>query len=109
MSGHDWDPFEKMLLEQRREIVKRLSDLESDWQDLSDRDIEREEEAQKADLTTTFEHLDQRERQEVADIDRALTKIEAGTYGTCEKCGKKISLKRLNALPATPFCRKCVC
>jgi len=38
---------------------------------------------------------------------RALKKIEEGTYGICDVCGKKIDPKRLRVLPETPFCIEC--
>jgi RNA polymerase-binding protein DksA len=34
----------------------------------------------------------------------ALAKIEDGTYGACEVCGKPIPMARLDALPYTTFC-----
>mgnify|MGYP001821865567 CR=1 FL=1 len=43
----------------------------------------------------------------VHEIDRALARIAAGTYGICEDCGNQISLERLEALPATPLCVAC--
>ena len=41
---------------------------------------------------------------ELADVERALHKLDDGTYGTCEACGKPIGDERLAALPATRFC-----
>lgn len=41
---------------------------------------------------------------ELADIEHALQRLDAGTYGRCEACGKTISDERLEALPATRFC-----
>jgi len=41
---------------------------------------------------------------ELADVERALVRIDDGTYGTCEACGKPIGDARLEALPATRFC-----
>jgi YteA family regulatory protein len=38
------------------------------------------------------------------NIDHALEAMENGTYGTCEVCGKEISLERLQALPNTTYC-----
>src|SRR5512134_1478811 len=38
------------------------------------------------------------------DVERALGKIDAGTYGTCEECGQPISEARLEAMPATRYC-----
>ena len=41
---------------------------------------------------------------ELADIDHALQRLDDGTYGTCEACGKAIPDDRLDALPAARFC-----
>ncbi|MBI2462954.1 MAG: TraR/DksA C4-type zinc finger protein [Candidatus Spechtbacteria bacterium] len=40
-------------------------------------------------------------------ISNALEKIEKGTYGACEHCGKPIDIKRLQAYPEAKFCRDC--
>lgn len=41
---------------------------------------------------------------ELVDVDRALGRLEEGTYGLCTACGRPISAERLEALPATPYC-----
>jgi DnaK suppressor protein len=38
------------------------------------------------------------------EVVRALGKMDAGTYGTCEVCGKEIAEARLEAMPATRYC-----
>ncbi|MGI8793574.1 MAG: TraR/DksA C4-type zinc finger protein [Acidimicrobiales bacterium] len=43
---------------------------------------------------------------ELHDIDHALKRLDEGTYGTCEACGKAIADERLEALPAARFCVK---
>ncbi len=43
----------------------------------------------------------------ISDIDRALIKIEAGTYGICDICGDPIGEARIEALPAASFCVSC--
>lgn len=43
----------------------------------------------------------------LSDIDNALTKIDAGTYGQCEQCGKPIGEPRLEAMPAARLCITC--
>ena len=43
----------------------------------------------------------------VQQIDDALTKFDAGTYGVCERCGKPIPEKRLRALPEATHCIEC--
>jgi len=40
-------------------------------------------------------------------VNHALDKINNGTYGICEKCGKTIEKERLLALPYTTFCVNC--
>ncbi|HET6792886.1 MAG TPA: TraR/DksA C4-type zinc finger protein [Acidimicrobiales bacterium] len=41
---------------------------------------------------------------ELSDVEHALDRLAAGTYGTCEACGRPIDDARLEALPATRFC-----
>jgi RNA polymerase-binding transcription factor DksA len=40
----------------------------------------------------------------LADVDRALAKLDDGTYGKCEVCGEDIADARLEALPASRYC-----
>ncbi len=40
-------------------------------------------------------------------VEDALTKLENGTYGICERCGAPIDLARLEAIPYTPLCLDC--
>lgn len=96
-----------LLLQQRREIFERLRRMESGWQNLTEKDIELEEEAQKTDLTSLYDRLDQYEMEEIEAIDLALCRLAVGSYGICEGCQKLISTQRLEALPATRLCRKC--
>jgi len=46
-------------------------------------------------------------RETLSDIDHALAKIDLGTYGTCERCGKPIGEDRLEAMPAARLCIEC--
>lgn len=46
-------------------------------------------------------------RAEVEEIDAALGRIEAGTYGVCERCGQPIPRPRLRALPQARLCVDC--
>lgn len=41
---------------------------------------------------------------ELADVEHALERLENGSYGTCEACGRPIDEARLEAQPATRFC-----
>jgi DnaK suppressor protein len=51
--------------------------------------------------------LENRIRQEIAEVEHALDKIEKGTYGLCDNCGQPISPERLEALPQASLCIKC--
>ncbi|MAY96148.1 MAG: DNA-binding protein [Nocardioides sp.] len=67
----------------------------------------------QADLgATTFERDHEmsvlnNEREKLAQIDRALARIEDGTYGVCESCGQPIGKLRLMAFPRATLCMTC--
>lgn len=44
---------------------------------------------------------------EIASVNRALTRIEQGSYGECVRCGEPISPKRLEARPEAALCFTC--
>lgn len=52
---------------------------------------------------TLLEH----EERVMAEIADALARIDAGTYGVCENCGKKIPVGRLEAVPYARYCVAC--
>jgi RNA polymerase-binding transcription factor DksA len=43
-------------------------------------------------------------REQLADVEAALGRLEAGTYGICELCNEPIGEDRLEAMPATRWC-----
>ena len=43
-------------------------------------------------------------QEQLDDVGRALAKMDDGTYGLCEVCGKEIAEARLEAMPATRYC-----
>lgn len=47
-----------------------------------------------------LEHVDA----QLVDVDRAIGRLEQGSYGTCEACGRRIDDDRLRARPAARFC-----
>ena len=46
-------------------------------------------------------------RENLRDVERALVKIDRGTYGSCERCGRPIGSERLEALPWAALCIDC--
>jgi DnaK suppressor protein len=51
--------------------------------------------------------LGERESQMVAEIDEALRRIDDGSYGDCQRCGKPIDERRLEAVPTARFDAAC--
>lgn len=41
------------------------------------------------------------------DVEHALAKLDAGTYGICEGCGGEIAPARMEAMPAARLCINC--
>ena len=80
--------------ESEDESLSELSSLDQHQADIGSETFEREK-----DMSV----LEQVEA-ELSDIEHALKRLDDGTYGTCEACGKKISDERLEALPAARFC-----
>ncbi|HEX5646418.1 MAG TPA: TraR/DksA C4-type zinc finger protein [Nitrospira sp.] len=54
-----------------------------------------------------LDRLDEREKREIEAIDLALIRIETGSYGRCQGCGKDIPVARLQALPTATTCLLC--
>jgi DnaK suppressor protein len=94
----------RLLARRRDEIFKAHLRAEDDRRSLMEPEVEFEETAQNGSIADTIAQLDERDRQEVEAIDRALEKMKLGKYGRCEVCGKPIAVKRLVALPWTSFC-----
>ena len=43
----------------------------------------------------------------LAEIDRTVANLDAGTYGLCERCGQPIAAERLAARPTATTCVTC--
>ena len=72
--------------------------------------------ARLADLTAAHDHRNFDEHAAIAstlandaldDIEHALSRIDATTYGSCESCGTAIPLERLEAIPHARTCVAC--
>ena len=107
MSEEDLTHLRGALLKRRREVFESLQHLESGWQTLGERDVELEEEAQKADITSLYDRLDERAKDMIETIDLALCRLAAGTYGICEECEELIAPRRLEAIPEARLCFRC--
>ncbi|MGB8621887.1 MAG: TraR/DksA family transcriptional regulator [Paracoccaceae bacterium] len=96
----------KKVLESRlAELESRLHEIEHDLDEGYSRDWE--EQAVEREEDEVMESMGTSGVQEIARIRAALARIDEGSYGICVKCGEPISEKRLDVLPATPFCSRC--
>ena len=113
---------DKFLLEQqgllraeRATYVEQAEDLKAEAdslaQDMEPGDVQFDEESGEGGTVTVDRERDlalsAQARVAVEDIDHALAKIEAGTYGLCEGCGQPIPRARLKALPQARMCVSC--
>ena len=100
--------FRERLLAERERLLRLLGGVEAELSDLAGpRPIERIESAQQEGSLAVLTDLDEREWKGLAEIEEALAKLDAGSYGVCEGCGRPIPLARLCACPATPVCLAC--
>lgn len=100
----------KQLEAEREELVKQAERLEADAADESWKEPRSDDDAETG--TATFERertmsLARNARQTVVQIDRALDRMDAGTYGLCINCGEPIPVERLEALPQALDCLDC--
>ncbi len=72
----------------------------ADDTDLEEKADEMEEYDNKLSLEHSLES-------KLKDVNAALEKMEGGSYGDCEKCGKAIEEKRLEVCPEARLCMKC--
>ena len=90
------------LEEERTQLRTQLAEFEDDG-DLS-YDENFADSAQVAGQQGANRALAGQLKENLAEVERALAKLDDGTYGQCEVCGKDIAEPRLEAMPATRFC-----
>lgn len=102
------EQYKKILLKKKETILKNAQKTLSE-----DTVLDPNELVDDYDFATTeYNHslilrLRDREKKHLEKIEEALKKIEEGTFGICEDCGKKIEHKRLLARPETTLCIEC--
>ena len=102
------DALAEELHQRRLAIVGGVDNTEGELKNITEeQEAELEEEAQKDRIATVLEHLSNRDRQTLEEIDEAILRIVQGTYGKCISCGRYIALERLRAVPTTRLCIDC--
>jgi RNA polymerase-binding transcription factor DksA len=101
--------YRALLQDERASLLRQLSELgfgdagetgpayDSNFADSSQVTAERGE------TETLVKEL----RGALGEVERALERVDRGTYGTCERCGKPIAPARLEAKPAVTTCIEC--
>ncbi len=107
MNATDLDFFRTLLKTHKSEILNMTSQFKSEQS--AQRDIVSDEhEAASLDFQINVSiNLQEKQRGLLLQIEKALGKIENGTYDHCESCGDAISLGRLKASPFTTLCLAC--
>ncbi len=101
----DWSEQEALLKARRAELTKELLEIEDRLDDEPPKDWE--DRATERQSDEVLEALGSQDLNELRQIDAALDRLAAGTYGECAKCGEDIAPERLKAVPATPLCAAC--
>ena len=103
-----------MLQAARDETVRRLAELTDDFAGIvaASRDTNADDEHDPEGSTIAFERsqvdaLVRQARTRLDEIDAALERVAAGTYGVCVVCGRPISPARLEARPTALTCVEC--
>lgn len=108
LSQKDLKRFKKTLEDSRQALLdnaRKTMELESNF-DTDDLPDEIDQASSEYAQSMVF-RLRDREKFLLRKIEKALARIEDGTFGTCERCEEAISAKRLEARPVTTLCIRC--
>ena len=112
--GADLGDARELLAAERAATVAAISALTRDFDGIVDAasSVATDDEHDPEGATIAFERaqaaaLLERARDRLAEIDLALARIDDGSYGSCERCGKPITTARLAARPAARTCIRC--
>ena len=111
----DVESIRSGLIERKRRLAATMGKLSGDAIQNNPRELGESSSVPQhlADLgTETFEQdrdleLAERASAEITEIDLALERLKAGTYGICEACDQTIPPERLSALPHASLCTAC--
>jgi RNA polymerase-binding protein DksA len=110
----DTEHFHKRLLDERKRVKEAIDYLhEENPGNVQDETQDSTADNHPADVATvTFDReldysLEESEERLLQAIDASLVRIDDGTYGVCNACGRPIGEERLEALPWTTQCIDC--
>ena len=109
----DTDRFRGLLLKQREQLHSTIehhdiggSSLTEETGELSGSTADNHlaDAASETYERELSEGLEEDAQAQLVEVEQALVRIEDGSYGTCETCGKAIPEERLEAVPWTKLC-----
>ena len=116
MNKKESEKFKKLLLKKREELISSVNHITGDTRRQSQKEASGDLSGYSfhmADMASdNFDrefslNLASGERETLLEIDEALKRIEEEAYGTCLSCKKKISKRRLSAVPYAKLCFRC--
>ena len=105
MEKHETDTIRTRLVQLKRELQNRVSTIHEHARDPLEQDSA--ELRRLLGNVAIVSALESEAVLELADIEAALQRLEAGTYGICVSCGEPIGDGRLKVRPAATQCRDC--
>jgi DnaK suppressor protein len=108
LNKKDLKKFKAMLEESKRQLLASAKKTLTEEASFDTDDLPDEIDQASSEYTQSMIfRLRDREKFLMAKIDKALARVENGTFGICERCEEEISLKRLEARPVTTLCIRC--
>jgi DnaK suppressor protein len=114
VTGIDAEQFRDALLDERRRVEHALAtlrhpgSLDEEVEEIAAGNDNHPAETATATVGREIDYtLGDNAEQVISEIDAALQRIEAGTYGTCVDCGHEIPRERLGANPWASLCIDC--
>lgn len=108
------DRARELLATERQQALRRLAALTGDFDEVvaASRDSNADDEHDPEGATIAFERsqvaaLVRQVRGHLTEIEAAIHRLDAGTYGICERCGRPIARARLEARPGSATCIEC--
>jgi DnaK suppressor protein len=107
------DEVRTFLEGERSRLLAEIAEFETEQESFSEASGENNYRDHMADQgTATFIRdvdaaLEDNVREVLASVERALERIDDGTYGKCRRCGEAIPEQRLEAMPTAELCIAC--
>lgn len=108
MKASELANFKRKLLEMRRELLGQMEKNKVYSKEIGEDGIpDSGDVAAHSYSKEVLMGLGENERNKLRLVEEALTKIEEGFFGVCERCESSIPVKRLDLLPFTRYCVRC--